>query len=232
MSLEKFMTGDGSHSIATGTGVTYHSRFGALQESRHIFIEAGLLPMLSDGAGDLHIFEMGFGTGLNALLTLMEAERRGSMISYETVELAPLGVGLVSGLNYCERLGKPELRPIFGRLHMAPWEQEVEIVPGFRLLKVAGDVAAYRMRQAADLIYYDAFDPMVQPELWGEEVFRWILGAMRPGGVLVTYCCKGSVRRAMEAAGFKTEKLPGPPGKREILKATKTSSSLPHPFHL
>jgi tRNA U34 5-methylaminomethyl-2-thiouridine-forming methyltransferase MnmC len=245
MDLRLIVTKDGSHSVEAAGGVTYHSVYGALRESRHIFIGAGLRAVdgvdqtrgaerseracEAEGSGVLRIFEMGFGTGLNALLTLMEMTDRP--VIYETVERQPLPMEMASQLNYCRLLGRADLQAIFERLHMAPWGQEVEIVPGFRLLKVAGDGTAHRMRQAADLVYYDAFDPVLQPEMWGEDVFRRIFGGMRPEGVLVTYCCKGAVRRAMEAAGFRTEKLPGPPGKREILRATKTSSSLPHPSH-
>jgi tRNA U34 5-methylaminomethyl-2-thiouridine-forming methyltransferase MnmC len=226
MDLRLIVTKDGSHSVEAPGGVTYRSVYGALQESRHIFIGAGLRALDGDeqargaeGCGVLRIFEMGFGTGLNALLTLMETTDRP--VIYETVEREPLPMEMASQLNYCRLLGRADLQAIFERLHAALWGQEVEIVPGFRLQKVAGDGAAHQMRQAADLVYYDAFDPALQPELWGEDVFRRIFGGMRPGGVLVTYCCKGAVRRAMEAAGFKTEKLPGPPGKREILRARK-----------
>jgi len=221
MSLQIILTGDGSHSIASGGRVTYHSTFGALQESRHIFIGAGLLPVLSIGAGPIAVYELGFGTGLNALLTLMEAEGSGRAISYETVEMVPLGMEIVRQLNYCERLGRPGLQPRFERLHAAPWEQEVEIVPGFTLLKVRGNGAAHRLRRLADIVYYDPFDPATQPELWDEDVFWRLIDGLAPGAVLVTYCCKAVVRRAMEAVGFTVEKLPGPSGKREILRARK-----------
>lgn len=218
------MTADGSHSIITGDGVAYHSTFGAVQESRHIFIGAGLLPVLSGSTGPIAVFEMGFGTGLNTLLTLMAAS--GRPIRYETVELSPLPMEMVRRLNYCEGPGKPDWQPVFERMHSAAWGQEVEIVPGFRLLKVATDGAAYRPRQAANLIYYDAFDPVAQPELWEKEVVQRMAEGMAPGGVLVTYCCKGAVRRAMQNAGLVVEKLPGPSGKREILRAKKGDAGI------
>lgn len=242
------MTDDGSNSIATDKGLSYHSTLGALQESRHIFINAGLVPVLSRGAGPVAVYEMGFGTGLNALLTLIEAA--GRPVYYEAVETVPLGMEIVEGLNYCERLeaggreagrleaarlGMPGLgapgvgawgpgsglQPVFERLHSAPWGEEAGIVPGFTLMKVLADGAGYRPQREADVVYYDAFDPTVQPELWRGDILRRVYGAMRPGGVLVTYCCKGVVRRTMEAVGFVIEKLPGPPGKREILRARK-----------
>lgn len=219
MSRQIIMTGDGSHTISAGDQVTYHSRFGALQESKHVFIGAGLMPVLTGAEGSIRVFEMGFGTGLNALLTLMGSS--GREIYYETVDEAPLAMDTVKQLNYCLVLGRPDLQPVYERIHAASWGEEVEIVPGFVLLKVKGNGVGYRPLGEADLVYFDAFDPGVQPELWGEEVFREVYRGMRIGGVLVTYCCKGAVRRAMLAVGFTVEKLPGPPGKREILRARK-----------
>jgi hypothetical protein len=136
MSLQIILTDDGSHSIAAGGGMTYHSTFGALQESRHIFIGAGLLPVLSGAVGPIAIYEMGFGTGLNALLTLMEAEGSGRVISYETVEMVPLGMDIVRQLNYCERLGRPGLQPRFQRLPSAGgWSgAPAAQIGGYRLL--------------------------------------------------------------------------------------------------
>lgn len=219
------VTGDGSYTLEVKSGVTYHSRFGAVQESRHIFIDAGL--RMAHGS-PLRIFEMGFGTGLNAMLTLLEARP----IHYETVETEPLQ--WAQELNFCEVLGRPDCRPAFERLHDAEWEHAVEITPEFQLFKSRQDIRGYRLREPADLVYYDAFDPVVQPELWTEELFAGLFGQLAPGAILVTYCCKGAVRRALQAAGFQTEKLPGPPGKREFLRAripTQTYSSLPHPSH-
>ncbi|GGB12058.1 tRNA (5-methylaminomethyl-2-thiouridine)(34)-methyltransferase MnmD [Puia dinghuensis] len=214
MSLKIIVTKDGSHTLEGAGGVTYHSTFGAVQESRHIFIDAGL--KAAQGR-PLRVFEMGFGTGLNALLTLME----GRPIQYETVETIPLPLTMVKELNYCEVLGRPDCQSLFERLHSTPWEEPMEVQPGFRLLKSRGDIRDYDLREPADLVYYDAFDPVAQPELWTEEVFGRLYGQLAPGAIVVTYCCKGAVRRALRAVGFKTEKLPGPPGKREILRAIK-----------
>jgi len=210
MVMKLIVTDDGSHTVEGIGGVTYHSRFGALQESRHIFIGAGLH---SVDASPVRIFEMGFGTGLNALLTLFE----GRPVHYETVETEPLESA--RDLNFCEVLGRPGCRPVFERLHDAEWERPVEIIPGFQLFKSRRDIREYTFREPADLVYYDAFDPVAQPELWTEELFARLFAQLAPGAVLVTYCCKGAVRRALQAAGFETEKLPGPPGKREFLRA-------------
>jgi len=206
------VTDDGSHTLEVKTGVTYHSRFGALQESQHIFIAAGLRMMPTRL---VRVFEMGFGTGLNALLTLLE----GGAIHYETVETAP--VLMAPRLNYPEILGRPDCRPVFERLHSEEWEKPVEITPEFQLFKSRRDIREYTLREPADLVYYDAFDPVGQPELWTEELFGRLWGQLAPGAILVTYCSKGNVRRALQAVGFKTEKLAGPPGKREFLRARK-----------
>lgn len=244
MSLQIILTKDGSHSIATGSGVTYHSTFGALQESEHIFIRAGLRPLpggpmgrvcpeafpeicpeavpengACEGGAALPVFEMGFGTGLNCLLTLREAEATGRAIRYETVDTTPLPMEIVRQLNYCSLLGRPDLQPVFEWMHEAPWDRPVEVAPGFTMLKALHDGRGYRLREPARVVYYDAFDPVVQPELWTQEVFENLIRNMMPGAVLVTYCCKGAVRRAMRQAGFSLEKLPGPPGKREMLRA-------------
>ena len=208
------VTEDGSHTVEGKNGVTYHSRFGALQESSHIFISAGLKMA---PANPLRVFEMGFGTGLNALLTFLE----GRPVHYEAVETEPLPRDLARELNYCEVLGRPDKRPAFERMHSVEWEKTVEIIPGFGLFKSRKDIRNYILREPADLVYYDAFDPAAQPELWTEEVFGHLFGQLAPGALLVTYCSKGAVRRALQAVGFKTEKLPGPPGKREFLRAHK-----------
>ena len=211
------VTDDGSHTVEGEGGVTYHSRFGALQESRHIFIDAGFRAVRGS---PVRIFEMGFGTGLNALLTLLE----GRPVHYETVETEP--VELARDLNFCEVLGRPDCRPVFERLHDAGWEKPVAITPEFQLFKSRQDIRGYTLRAPADQVYYDAFDPVAQPELWTEELFRTLFAQLAPGALLVTYCSKGAVRRALHAAGFETEKLPGPPGKREFLRARKPQTTL------
>ncbi|GAA0546419.1 tRNA (5-methylaminomethyl-2-thiouridine)(34)-methyltransferase MnmD [Chitinophaga japonensis] len=216
------LTADGSHTIAVpGMGVTYHSTRGALQESLHVFIAAGLRPLLGRHPV-LRIFEAGLGTGLNALLTLQEAGPQA--VYYEAVEPYPLSAAEAQALNYNEMLNNSPSAGSLQALHAAPWEQPVALSPGFTLCKRQSSLQQYLAQSLPPpfhLVYFDAFDPVAQPELWSQEVFEQLFARLDTGGVLVTYCSKGAVRRAMQAAGFKVEKLPGPPGKREIIRAGK-----------
>lgn len=221
MQRSVFVTEDGSHSIEIPAWrVTYHSRHGAIQESQHVFIEAGLrsIPV---APSPLRIFEMGFGTGLNALLTLMESERRKQAVHYEAIDLYPLEADQAVQLNYCDRLGEPGLQPFFSKLHQCEWEKEQMITPFFTLHKVETDLKDFTPLNSFDLIYYDAFAPGAQPELWKEDIFKKLSLMLKPGGKLVTYCAKGEVRRNMIASGLIVEKLPGPKGKREMLRALR-----------
>lgn len=200
------ITADGSHSVEIPEWkVFYHSMHGAIQESMHVFIEAGLKYWWNAHAdvAECRVFEMGFGTGLNALLTL----KTGKKVVYETVEAFPLEQEITDSLNF----GGAEL-------HSCAWNTVLAITPTFSLKKVQGNLLDYTPGQA-DVIYYDAFAPDAQPELWTEAIFEKLYSIMAPGGVLVTYCSKGSVRRALQAAGFVVEKLPGPKGKREMVRA-------------
>jgi tRNA U34 5-methylaminomethyl-2-thiouridine-forming methyltransferase MnmC len=219
MSLKLIVTKDGSHTIQGAGGVTYHSTFGAIQESMHIFINAGLRAI---GDRDpIRIFELGLGTGLNALLTLLEAADKGRAVYYEAVETEPLAADMAKELNYCSQLVRTDCKSFFERLHGSSWETPDILHPGFTFFKTRRPAQGYLLRQPADLVYYDAFDPATQPELWTPEVFQGLYGQLAPGALLVTYCCKGVVQRALRSAGFAVEKLPGPPGKREILRARK-----------
>ena len=219
MPFKLIVTKDGSHTIQGAAGVTYHSTFGAIQESMHIFIGAGL--RATRGPNPIHIFELGFGTGLNALLSLLEAADTGRPVIYETVETEPLPVSMAKELNYCRLLGRPEWEPVFARLHTSPWDTFETLHPTFSFFKTQRPGQGYVLQQSADLVFYDAFDPATQPELWTLEIFQGLYDQMAPGALLVTYSCKGDVRRALTAAGFQLEKLPGPPGKREMLRAKK-----------
>ena len=202
--------------------VTYHSIHGAIQESQHVFIKAGLLDSgIFEYTGIHHILEMGFGTGLNALLTLMEADKYKNRIYYTGIELRPLSEKETGLLNYCEQLNQPQYEPLFEKMHQAGWEEMFEITEYFRLTKTKCDLADYAASELFSIIYFDAFAPAAQPECWTKEIFEKLYKLLLPGGILVTYCSKGDVRRNMQAVGFTTEKLPGPPGKREMLKATK-----------
>lgn len=223
MERQVIVTKDGSPTISIPEmNVTYHSVHGAIQESQHVFIQAGLLDSgIFDFTGIHHILEMGFGTGLNALLTLIEADKRKNRIYYTALELHPLIEAETNQLNYCEQLNQSRYQPLFERMHQGGWEEMFEITENFRLTKTKCGLADYSGDDLFSIIYFDAFAPAAQPELWTREIFEKLFKLLLPGGILVTYCSKGDVRRNMQAAGFTTEKLPGPPGKREMLRATK-----------
>ena len=220
MQRKLILTGDGSHTISMPElNVTYHSIHGAIQESKHVFIEAGLKSLLPVEGTALNVFEMGFGTGLNALLTIIESERLQRKIYYETVEQFPVDNGEVRSLNYCEQLDREDLQPIFEQLHSCEWEKKVNITENFGFNKSRTNLLNLETSETFELIYFDAFAPNTQPELWTNEIFEKMFAMLEPGGILVTYCSKGDVRRAMQAAGFIVEKLPGPKGKREMIRA-------------
>jgi len=217
-SRQLVVTADGSHSLfVEEPGEHYHSVNGAIQESRHIFIENALKQMQKN---DIRVLEIGFGTGLNAFLTLLEAEKTNKNIHYTTIELYPLSEGTACALNYPEILNI-EKRKDFERLHLAVWNKAEKFSGNFTLYKVYADCTKYEFSEQYDVIYFDAFSPEKQPEMWSEAVFGKLYNAAAPGAVLTTYSAKGAVRRAMRQAGFVVERLPGPPGKREILRAVK-----------
>ena len=222
MQRKLILTGDGSHTISMPElNVTYHSIHGAIQESKHVFIEAGLKSLTLAETAILNIFEVGFGTGLNALLTIIEAEKLQKEIHYDTVEPFPLGSSETRSLNYCKQLGREELQPIFEQLHSCEWEKKVNITENFGFNKSRTNLLNLETSETFELIYFDAFAPNTQPELWTNEIFEKMFAMLEPGGILVTYCSKGDVRRAMQAAGFIVEKLPGPRGKREMTRALR-----------
>lgn len=223
MKREIIVTKDGSHTVGIpGMNVTYHSHHGAIQESMHVFIEAGLKHWLGKQAlkeVPIRIFEMGFGTGLNALLTAIEAKKSKINIHYTAAEMYPLSLKEASELNYSATLGHKDT---FEQLHQSKWNEEVALTEHFILRKEQTDLLNFTSQLPFHLIYFDAFAPSAQPELWTEEVFKKLFDLTAEKGVLVTYCSKGSVRRAMQAAGYTVTKLPGPPGKREIVRAEKS----------
>lgn len=192
---------------------TYHSVFGAVTESKHVFIEAGLNQIQ---ANLVHVFEMGFGTGLNALLTLEEALRKNNRVQYHAIESDPVSAGIAEQYRVA-----PELTGIFRQIHASDWNKEIQVTPWFTLMKSEGDLNLWSPDMFYHLIYFDAFSPEAQPELWTPQVFAKMHAMLYPGGILTTYCAKGSVRRNMIAAGFHVERLPGPPGKREMLRGKK-----------
>lgn len=217
--IQHILTSDGSSTLFSPVfNQHYHSIHGAIQESMHVFIQAGL-HALPDSSDQFRIFEMGFGTGLNALLTHLHRGQR--QIHYLGVEAYPIESEHVLQLNYPSQLEIPEVAPIFQQLHQSPWGEPVDIEPGFICEKHHTTLDKFLFSDKIDLIYYDAFAPTSQPELWTEEVMAQMAAILSPGGIFVTYSAKSSVRRGLQDAGLIVEKIPGPPGKREMIRARK-----------
>ncbi len=215
-------TADGSHTLfVPSLNEHYHSTFGAVQESNHVFIDAGFSYVSKHQ--EINILEVGFGTGLNAFLTaLSKGDRR---ISYTALEAYPVQKAIIDCLNYPEMNGLSDPSGIFQQLHSVGWERFIEIVPGFNLRKIHTKIEVCDLPDNFfHLVYFDAFGPNVQPEMWTDEIFRKIHRATAPGGILVTYSSKGLVKRSLRAAGFGIERLPGAAGKRHMLRALKNES--------
>ncbi len=216
-------TGDGSKTIQLEEwNEQYHSKHGAIQEAYHVFIKNGL-DLFRDT--DLAILEIGFGTGLNAIITYLEAPKRNINVQYVGVEAYPVIAEEWEQLEYVSQLQGAGLTAAFEKMHTATWEMKTMLSENFTLTKQQKEFQTIKGENLFNLIYFDAFGARVQPELWTEAIFLKMYNALKPGGILVTYAAKGSVRRAMQSVGFVTERLPGPPGKREMLRATKGSSS-------
>ncbi len=211
-------TGDKSHTLyLPSLNESYHSRYGAIRESSHVFIQNGYLQTTQT---PLYIFEAGFGTGLNALLTHIASRRDKRTVYYSAIDLHPLDISVVNHLNYTSMLQTDE--EIFRRLHNQPWDKEYLLDEKFYLKKIHADLITYHFTRHFDLVYFDAFGPAVQPEMWQETIMKRIFKALNPGGIFVTYSAKGSLRRSLSGIGFHVNRLPGPPGKREMIRAIKT----------
>lgn len=220
MEREIITTADGSKTIQIKEwNEQYHSKHGAIQEAYHVFIKNGLDLFEHQ---DLAILEIGFGTGLNAFITLLEGSKKCLSIHYVAVEAYPVSVAEISQLNYVEELDALEKQRDFEKLHSSPWHEASSITKDFTLQKEQKDFNDIQSSSQFDLIYFDAFGARVQPELWTVQIFEKMFRALKNNGVLVTYAAKGSVRRAMQEVGFEVERLPGPPGKREMLRARKS----------
>ena len=219
MTHELIKTSDGSTSFyIPQLDETYHSVHGALQETQHVFIKNGLQQFDHQS---ISILEIGFGTGLNALATYKEHESLQLNIRYETVEAYPLSWDEASQMNFPQMLNAPALVPVFEQMHRYEWNKLITLSPSFSFKKRLQRFETINDTDTFDLIYFDAFGAQVQPELWQEAIFQRMYTALKRGGYLVTYAAKGSVRRAMQACGFTVERLPGPPMKREMLRAHK-----------
>ncbi|MEM8847130.1 MAG: tRNA (5-methylaminomethyl-2-thiouridine)(34)-methyltransferase MnmD [Bacteroidota bacterium] len=215
-------TADGSKTIQLEEWQEqYHSKHGAVQEAYHVFIKHGLEHANHD---NLNILEIGFGTGLNALITLIESKKKDISIQYVGVEQFPVFLEEVQQLDYVSSLSAEAFKSEFNTMHQCAWEKKNALSKNFILTKQKKDFRDITERDLFNLIYFDAFGPRVQPELWTEQIFQIMYSALKTEGILVTYSAKGSVRRAMQAVGFQVERLEGPPGKREMLRGTKTVS--------
>ena len=214
------ITKDGSQTLVSEKfKSSYHSLHGALQESLHVFLQSGLIYFIENEKylAPFRIFEMGLGSGLNAVITWNYAENQSIPVFYESLEAYPISLEVAHQLQY------NQLNSNFIKIHECAWNEPIELSKNFTLHKSSGILKDYfpDENQKFHVIYYDAFAPASQPELWTQEVFEKCHEMLISGGVLSTYCSKGDVRRAMIAAGFAVEKISGPPGKREILRAIK-----------
>lgn len=213
-------TADGSHTLfVPSMNEHYHSVNGARQESEHIFIKAAFDSCTKTS---VNILEIGFGTGLNAYLTALSASNQEKVVAYTSLELYPLPQSVTGKLNYADN-DSAEDKMIFGKLHALPWNTKCDVTGSFSLIKIQTDFTElnWEIDQLYDIIYFDAFAPDKQSDMWSQPIFDYLYNCTASGGILTTYCAKGVVRRMMQQAGYKVERLPGPPGKREMLRATK-----------
>jgi len=217
--LKILTTADGSNTLANNRlEEIYHSQYGAITESRHVYIANGLNYLLhQNDFKEISIFEMGFGTGLNVLLTAIQRPK-SCKIFYQSIDNYPIPPGLPESLNYGKLLKSESL---FKKIHSIPWNNTSTIFPGFNLLKIRGNLLDFSMDRHYQLIYYDAFAPSKQPELWTKQVLEKCIHYLLPGGCFVTYSAQGKLRRILQSLKLKVETPEGPPGKRHITRAIK-----------
>ena len=220
MKREIIVTKDGSTTIYfPDINETYHSKFGAILESNHVFIDMGL-KLFSDKA-EVSILELGFGTGLNALLTIIESAKNKQNILYTGVDAYPVALTEILQLNFVSELNDQVDQKLFDKMHNSNWGEQIKLTDHFYLTKKEQFFQQIDDQNAFDLIYFDAFGYRIEPELWSKTIFEKMYRALKPNGVLVTYACRSSIKLDMISIGFKVEKLPGAPGKREMLRASK-----------
>jgi tRNA U34 5-methylaminomethyl-2-thiouridine-forming methyltransferase MnmC len=217
------VTGDGSHTIVSKIyQEAYHSKHGAVTESKHVFIAHGLIPTLEiEKERPLRLLEIGFGTGLNALLTGLYSIENQVYIQYDTMEAHPLSIMEVVKLNYCDVLQTESCSPLFHAIHEAPWNQRYSINAYFNILKQESTFETLSEKSFYHHIYMDAFAPTAQPQFWELPFVTQLAEALTPGGSISTYCAKGSFKRALKSAGLQVTCFPGPPGKREMTVAIR-----------
>ncbi len=224
MNTEIIKTADGSHSIyLKELDEHYHSIHGAIQESKHVYIEMGIkhmapaLPAISP----LNILEIGLGTGLNALLSILESQKENLKINYTSLEAYPISAELANQLNYVELLNEQNAQVMFNAIHSSEWNKKIALSDQFTFYKIQNTLQQIVFEDSYHLIYFDAFGPRVQPEMWVEDIFKKLYDVTKPNGCLVTYCAKGEVKRTLKKVGFQVETLQGPPGKREMVRALR-----------
>ncbi len=219
MRREIIQTSDGSTTIhLPDWNENYHSKHGAIQEAQHVFIKNGF--SLFKGK-PVSILEIGFGTGLNAFITFLEAKKSSQKVDYIGVEAYPVSAEEVKSMNYVSELGAQKFQSEFDLMHESDWEIKTSVSEHFNLTKRKQFFNEIDDIEKYDLIYFDAFGYRVQPELWSTEIFRKMFTALKPNGILVTYAARGVVKRSMLEVGFSVQKLAGPPGKREMFRAVK-----------
>ena len=217
MEKKLILTNDGSHTLfVPEINECYHSRHGAIVEAEHVFIKTGFSTLKKS---KLNILEIGFGTGLNTLLTYQKAEQRSIKVNYHTIEPHPINKENYIQLNFANLIGLEQKNLL--DLHNCPWEEASNINNYFTLIKHRITLEKYNTDIKFDIIYFDAFSPNKQPELWSQIIFEKIYNFLKENGSLVTYCAKGSVKRTMESVGFKIVVLDGPPGKRQMTRGEK-----------
>jgi tRNA U34 5-methylaminomethyl-2-thiouridine-forming methyltransferase MnmC len=216
---EIITTADGSHTLYhSALNETYHSKHGAINEALHVFINNGLDYFFQlQSSNEIKLLEIGFGTGLNCLLTGIESQKEKKVIHYTAIEAFPLAENIISKLNYTENFNN-DAKQLFYKIHTSEWNKKVPITSQFLLNKYHITLQQLPVNAYYDIIYYDAFGPRAQPEMWTKEILTKTIKLLKANGIFVTYCAKGEVKRIFKETGLKVETLPGPPGKREMIR--------------
>ncbi|MGO2101928.1 MAG: tRNA (5-methylaminomethyl-2-thiouridine)(34)-methyltransferase MnmD [Psychroflexus halocasei] len=223
LSHQIITTKDGSTTIQIPEwNEQYHSKHGAIQEAKHVFLKTGLssldLDYFRENDQEITVLEAGFGTGLNAFLSYFWAKENKVKVNYISLEAFPVAEKEVLKLNYPQQIEDEQADAIFKKLHSAIWDEKKEISSNFKLHKIHQKFDQLSLIDTANIVFYDAFGPRVQPDLWDIKTLELFKNALKNKGVFVTYCAKGSVRRNLESLGFQMNRMPGPPGKREMLR--------------
>lgn len=222
--LKLIQTEDNSHTLYNAAlNETYHSFHGAIQESQHVFIREGIdffCTQLKEQSA-IKIFEVGFGTGLNALLTQIYSAEKRKHVQYTSIEAFPLSSDIYQSLNYPDLIDKENAHQLFLDIHQADWGKEIHIDDYFSIHKIASLLDVFETNNTFNVVYYDAFAPSKQPEMWTADLMRKMHDVLDRNGVFVTYCAKGQLKRDLKALGFEVQTIPGPPGKKEMVRAIK-----------